>query len=117
MLLSECNKMDVTTHVIDSNKSSPCKNLCDKFYCGDLNDYDTIINFGKECDLLTFEIEHINVDALEDLEKMGKEIYPKPDTLRIVQDKNKQKCFFKDNKIPSANFRYFKSLFPHCQII
>ena len=110
MLLSECNKMNIYTSVLDPNKNSPCKNLSNKFYCGDFNDYDTVYSFGKDCDLITFEIEHINVDALESLEKIGKAIYPKSKTLRIIQDKNLQKYFFKKNNIPTSNFEYFKSL-------
>ena len=110
MLLSECNKMNIYTSVLDPNKNSPCKNLSNKFYCGDFNDYDTVYSFGKDCDLITFEIEHINVDALESLEKIGKAVYPKSKTLRIIQDKNSQKSFFKNNNIPTSNFKYFKSL-------
>ena len=110
MLLAECNKMSITTHVIDSSERSPCKNLCSQFYFGDLNDYDTILNFGRECDIITLEIEHINVDALDELEKMGKDVYPRPSTLRIIQDKNQQKRFFKNNNIPTSDFKYFKCL-------
>ena len=110
MLLAECNKMSITTYVIDSSERSPCKNLCSQFYFGDLNDYDTILNFGRECDIITLEIEHINVDALDELEKMGKDVYPRPSTLRIIQDKNQQKRFFKNNNIPTSDFKYFKCL-------
>ena len=109
MLLSECNKMNIHTSVLDTNENSPCKNLSNKFYCGDFNDFDTVYSFGKDCDLITFEIEHINVDALESLEKIGKAVYPKSKTLRIIQDKNSQKSFFKKNNIPTSNFKYFKS--------
>ena len=109
MLLSECNKMNIHTSVLDTNENSPCKNLSNKFYCGDFNDFDTVYSFGKDCDLITFEIEHINVDALESLEKIGKAVYPKSKTLRIIQDKNLQKSFFKKNNIPTSNFKYFKS--------
>ena len=110
MLLAECNKLSIITHVIDFNDQSPCKNLCSKFSHGDLNDYDTILNFGNDCDIITFEIEHINVDALDTLVKMGKKVYPKPETLRIIQDKNQQKIFFKNNDIPTSDFKYFRSL-------
>ena len=110
MLLSECNKMNVKTHVLDPNEDSPCKKITNKFYCGDFKDFDTVLNFGNECDLITFEIEHINVDALEKLENLGKKVYPSSETLKIIQDKNKQKCFFKEHDIPSANFKYFNNL-------
>ena len=109
MLLSECNKMNIKTHILDLNEDSPCKKMTNKFYCGDFKDFDTVFSFGKECDLITFEIEHINVDALEKLENLGKEVYPSSKTLRIIQDKNRQKSFFRDCDIPTANFKYFRN--------
>ena len=110
MLISECNKMNIKTHILDPNEDSPCKKITNRFYCGDFKDFDTVLSFGKECDLITFEIEHINVDALEQLEKLGKEVFPSSETLRIIQDKNKQKSFFKDYDIPTASFKYFKNI-------
>ena len=71
MLLVECNKMNIHTSVIDPNKYSPCKNQCDNFVLGDLNNFDDIVNFGSKCDIITFEIEHINIDALVELENLG----------------------------------------------
>ena len=110
MLLSECNKMNIKTHILDPNDNSPCKKMTNKFHLGDFKDFDTVLNFGKECDLITFEIEHINVDALEKLEALGKKVYPSSHTLKIIQDKNKQKCFFKDHNIPTANFKFFENI-------
>ena len=110
MLLAECNKMNIYTSVIDPNKDSPCKKQCDNFILGDINDFETILDFGKKNDVITFEIEHINVEALEELEKIGKEVYPKSKTLRVIQDKNLQKTFFQENNIPTAPFKYFNSL-------
>ena len=110
MLLVECNKMNIHTSVIDPNKDSPCKNQCDNFVLGDLNNFEDIVNFGSKCDIITFEIEHINIDALVELENLGKEVYPKSKTLRVIQDKNLQKTFFIDNNIPTAPFKYFESI-------
>ena len=110
MLLTECNKMNIKTSVLDSSENSPCKNLTDKFVCGDFNDFTSVYNFGKDCDVITFEIEHINVDALERLENEGKRVFHKSKTLRIIQDKNLQKSFFRDNKIPTSDFKYYNSI-------
>ena len=93
MFLSECNKMNISTSVLDPSEKSPCKSISDKFVLGDFNDFDTVYNFGKDCDIITFEIEHINVKALEALERDGKLVFPKPKTLKIIQDKNIQKSF------------------------
>ena len=110
MLITECNKMDISVSVLDPSNGSPCKNICEKFECGDFKDYYTVVKFGEKCDIITFEIEHVNVDALEFLEKNGKEVYPKSKTLKIIQDKNKQKSFFKKSSIPTANFKFFSNI-------
>ena len=73
-------------------------------------DYDTVYNFGKRVNVLTFEIENINVDALETLEKEGVKVYPSSKTLRTIQNKAKQKLFYVDNNIPTAPFSRFAYL-------
>ena len=110
MILSEANRMNLNTLVLDSNKNSPCKNLCNNFYSGKLDNYNDILKFGKRCDIITFEIEHINIDALLKLENIGKKVYPKPDTLSIVQDKSKQKKFYNENNLPTSKYSYYKNL-------
>ena len=110
MILNDTNKWSLNISIIDSNKNSPCKNLCNEFYVGDLLDYETVFNFGRQCDLITYEIEHINTQALFDLEKEGIIVYPKPETLKIIQDKNSQKEFYKRNELPTADFSFYKNL-------
>ena len=110
MILSEANRMNLKTLVLDSNKNSPCKNLCNNFYIGKLDNYNDILKFGKRCDIITFEIEHINIDALLKLENIGKKVYPKPHTLSIVQDKSKQKKFYNENNLPTSKYSYYKNL-------
>ena len=110
MLLNDTFKWNITTYVLDPDKDAPAKQFCNKFYCGDLNDFDTIYQFGKKADIITFEIEHINTEALKKLEKEGTIIYPKPNTLSIIQDKFKQKKFYLDNNIPTSDFIFFNSI-------
>lgn len=104
MLLYETRKYDIRTHVLDPSKDAPCKIACDRFEQGSLMDYDTVYNFGKQVDLLTFEIEGVNVEALEALEKEGLPVYPSPATLRNIQDKRVQKAFYRNHNIPTADF-------------
>ena len=109
MLLQVTSKLSIKTNILDSSKDSPCKNLCNEFTIGNLMDFDSVYKFGKKCDLITFEIEHINIEALEKLESEGVPVYPSPRNLKVIQDKSLQKQFFIDNNIPTANFWYFKS--------
>ena len=110
MLLNVTSRLSIKTNILDPSSESPCKKLCNKFTQGNLMDFDSVYEFGKNCDLVTYEIEHVNIEALEKLEKKGIKVFPSSSTLKIIQDKSVQKQFFIDNGIPTAHFYYFKSL-------
>ena len=109
MLLQVTSRLSIKTNILDPSEDSPCKNLCNEFEIGNLMDFDAVYQFGKKCDLVTFEIEHVNIEALEKLESEGTKVYPTSKTLKIIQNKNLQKQFFIDNNIPTSDFYYFKS--------
>ncbi len=105
MLIQQAINYNVTVKVLDPDREAPCRKLCDEFTIGSLSDYETVYKFGKKVDLLTIEIEKVNVDALEQLEKEGVQVYPQPRIIRLIQDKGLQKQFFKENDIPTAEFQ------------
>ena len=110
MLLAETQKFDIHTSILESNKKAPCAEICNRFVVGDLLDFDTVYKFGKTVDLLTIEIENVNLDALDKLEVEGLTIYPKPKDLRIIQSKARQKNFYIDHQIPTAGFSHYAYL-------
>ena len=110
MLLTETKKLDIHTAILDNTLEAPCAKLCDEFHKGDLLNFDDVYNFGKKVDVLTIEIEKVNIDALDKLEAEGLTIFPKPSSLRIIQNKGTQKQFYFDNKIPTAPFERFENL-------
>ena len=110
MLLTETQKFDIYTVILDPAKNAPCAEICNEFHQGNLMDYQTVYDFGKKVDLLTIEIEHVNIEALLQLKKEGLTIYPQPEVLQIIQHKGKQKDFFKANNIPTAKYNRFTSL-------
>ncbi|WP_400072203.1 5-(carboxyamino)imidazole ribonucleotide synthase [Zobellia russellii] len=107
MLLYETRKFDIHTVVMDASEEAPSKIACNEFILGDLMDFDAVYNFGKQVDVLTIEIENVNVSALEKLEKEGLKVFPPTKALRIIQNKAKQKLFYVDNNIPTADFQRF----------
>ncbi|MBO6879789.1 5-(carboxyamino)imidazole ribonucleotide synthase [Winogradskyella sp.] len=107
MILYNTRKFDIYTCVLDPSKEAPARLACDEFTVGDLMDYDTVINFGKNVDVLTIEIENVNVDALEKLEDEGVKVFPASKTLRTIQNKATQKLFYRDHNIPTADFSRF----------
>ncbi len=110
MLLSETQKFDIFTVILDGSMQAPCAQICNEFHQGDLMDYETVYNFGKKVDLLTIEIEHVNINALLKLEEEGLKIYPQPSVLQIIQHKGRQKDFFVKNNIPTSPHKRFSSL-------
>ncbi len=107
MLLYETRKWDIYTKVLDASKEAPCNISCNEFVLGSLMDFDTVYNFGKDVDVLTIEIENVNVDALEKLEEEGIKVFPQPKALRIIQNKATQKLFYTDHNIPTSAFTRF----------
>lgn len=107
MLLYETRKWDIHTKILDPSDEAPCKIACNEFFKGDLMDFDAVYNFGKKVDLLTIEIENVNLAALEKLEKEGLKVYPPTATLRIIQNKATQKLFYLDHNIPTADFQRY----------
>ncbi len=107
MLLAETRKFDIQTYVLDPSKDAPCQFGAQYFEIGNLLDFDTVYNFGSKVDVLTIEIENVNLDALDKLELEGKKIYPSPKTLRNIQSKITQKKLYLQNQIPTANAKPF----------
>ncbi|MDR5591727.1 5-(carboxyamino)imidazole ribonucleotide synthase [Christiangramia sp. SM2212] len=110
MMLYETRKYDIQTLVLDPSNEAPCKISCNYFEQGDLMDYDTVLNFGRKADVVTFEIEGVNVDALKKLESEGIKTYPSANTLEKIQNKAVQKKFYEEKNIPTADFEVFDTL-------
>ncbi|MCK0136524.1 5-(carboxyamino)imidazole ribonucleotide synthase [Arenibacter sp. S6351L] len=107
MLLYETRKFDIHTKVLDPSDEAPSKIACNEFFKGDLMDFGAVYALGKKVDVLTIEIENVNLDALEKLEDEGLKVFPPTRALRIIQNKAKQKLFYVDNNIPTADFQRF----------
>lgn len=104
MLIQNAVNLNLNISVLDPDKNAPCRHLVKKFTQGSLTDYDAVYEFGKDKDLITIEIENVNIDALKALEKEGKKVYPQPHIIELIQDKGSQKMFYQRNDIPSPDF-------------
>lgn len=109
MLLNTTRQWDLQTKVMDPSAEAPARIACNHFFQGDLMDYQTVVDFGKEVDVLTIEIENVNADALATLEQQGVKVYPQAAVLKVIQNKCHQKQFYQKNKIPTASFQLFNS--------
>ena len=110
MLLYTTRKWDIKTSVLDPKEDAPARLACDSFTKGDLTNFQAVYDFGKKVDVLTIEIEKVNVKALEKLAQEGVKVYPQPHVLKTIQNKCLQKKFYKSHNIPTASFEEFKTL-------
>ncbi|MBM3431894.1 MAG: 5-(carboxyamino)imidazole ribonucleotide synthase [Bacteroidetes bacterium] len=104
MLLQAAANYPAETHVMENDPSCPAATLCHHFHLGNIRTYEDVLNFGRQVDVLTIEIEQVNVDALELLEKEGIRVIPKPAVLRTIQNKILQKEFYRQNNLPTAPY-------------
>jgi 5-(carboxyamino)imidazole ribonucleotide synthase len=103
MLIQSGIDFNIHFSILDPDKNAPCASIAE-FHHGKLTDYDTVVAFGSVCDIITIEIENVNVAALQELERKGKKVFPQPSVIELIQDKRIQKKFYQENGIPTADF-------------
>lgn len=104
MLIQSAIDFNLDVWILDPDENAPCKNIATQFFQGSLTDFDTVYNFGRQCDLVTIEIENVNTQALKKLQEEGVKVYPEPQVIELIQDKRAQKTFYKEHNIPTADF-------------
>ena len=115
MLLQAAANYTVETYVLENDPHCPAAHLCHHFIQGDITSFDDVYAFGKKVDVLTIEIENVNIEALEKLEAEGVKVIPKPSAIKIIKNKIKQKGFYQVNEIPTSDFvvTHTKESLPH----
>ena len=107
MLCLAAAPWDFKTCVLDTSADFPAGPVCSEFTPGDFKNYDDVLAFGADKDVLTIEIEHVNTEALHELKRQGKIVHPAPEALDIIKDKGLQKEFYRQHDIPTAPFELF----------
>jgi 5-(carboxyamino)imidazole ribonucleotide synthase len=105
MLIQEASKWDIISYVMDKEENCPASSIASHFIKGDHTNFDDVYRFGKQVDVLTFEIENVNTEALKKLQTEGHRVVPDPSILELIQDKGLQKAFYHDRGIPTSPFR------------
>jgi len=109
MLCQAASPWNLPIYCLDADPDFPAGAHCTGFTAGNFKRYEDVLQFGRQMDVVTIEIEHVNTDALLQLQKEGKIIHPNPTALTIIKDKGLQKQFYKDHQIPTSAFQLFES--------
>ena len=109
MFIEEAQRYEVDCIIADADKNCPASGIATRHIVGSISAREPILALAAACDVLTYEIEHIFVDTLLELEAKGTKLIPSPGILRMVQDKGLQKTFFRENNIPTSDFEIVNS--------
>ncbi len=104
MLLQAAINYPVQTFLMEKDDDCPAAHLCHHFTKGDITNYNDVYNFGEKVDVLTIEIENVNIEALAALEKEGVKVFPNAAALKIIKNKILQKQFYKAIEVPTSEF-------------
>lgn len=109
MLCQAGSRWGLDISILDADPDYPAGQVNPSFVKGNFKSYEDVKQFGKNMDIITVEIEHVSIDALDDLEKEGKKVYPSPSVLRTIADKGLQKTLYANHQIPTAPFHIVES--------
>jgi len=107
MMLYTTRKWDIATYVMDKDTTAPAFQGCDVYFEGDIMEYEAVMEFGEQVDVLTIEIENVNVQALQDLEDKGIAVSPSAKVLNLIRNKARQKSFYQNQHIATAPFEVY----------
>jgi 5-(carboxyamino)imidazole ribonucleotide synthase len=105
MLFEAGSPLNTSFVFLEKSADCPASRVCKNQVVGTLMDEDKIQELAAQCDVLTYEIEHVNVQALAKMEEAGTPVFPKPSVLSIIQDKGFQKDFYTQNDIPTLAYK------------
>ncbi|HEX6561285.1 MAG TPA: 5-(carboxyamino)imidazole ribonucleotide synthase [Nitrososphaera sp.] len=109
MIAHEARRMSFKVIVLDPTEGCPASKIADEQIVADFKDESAIMRLAEKSDVLTYEIELTNSSALKQLEEKNYPVRPAPETLRIIQNKHRQKSFLKEHGIAVPDFELVKS--------
>jgi 5-(carboxyamino)imidazole ribonucleotide synthase len=103
-------RMGFHVTVLDPVPKCPAEHIADAHIVGSLYDAAKLRALAQVCDVITFDVEHIDTQTLKQLYEEGTRIYPSPYLLETIQDKLKQKQVLIQHQVPVANYQQVDEL-------
>ncbi|MGI6106954.1 MAG: 5-(carboxyamino)imidazole ribonucleotide synthase [Lachnospiraceae bacterium] len=104
MMILDGKRLDTQFYVLDPTFYCPCHGISDLHMVAGFDDAESIRRLAVMTDVLTYEFEHISVEALRVVEKAGIPVYPGSRTLELIQNKYVQKSWLRSHGIPVPDF-------------
>lgn len=104
MFMENASSYPYEIHFMDCSTDAPVSHITDNYRIGNILDYEDVLSFGLEMDVISIEIENVHVEALHELQSRGKTVIPDPKCLDIITDKGLQKQFYEKLGLPSTRY-------------
>ena len=108
LLSVAAKKLEIKTIIFSDDPDAPAQQFADNFICGDYNDKKNINNFINLVDIVTYEFENIPFEILDSIHKT-KNVLPKPEINKLIQNRITEKEFLNSNKIQTTEYSLIKN--------
>lgn len=105
MMYEAASPLDIPIRLLAEGPEVSAAKVVREVTVGDYTDFDTVVEFAKECDVITFDHEHVPTSTLIALEKAGKHVYPSPAALVHAQDKAIMRAKMDAIQVPNPKWR------------
>ena len=105
MMILDAKRLDTYFVILDPTPKCPADSIADEHIVADFDDVRAFHELADKVDVITYEFEHINAQALQELEAEGHKVYPSSETLLHIQNKYDQKMWLRQNDLPVPDFK------------
>ena len=105
IMAQKAKKMGFHVTILDPTPNCPAAQVSDKQIIGGFHDPEKLAQLVNENDVTTFELEHVDTSILKKMFDEGKNIYPSPYLIELIQDKYKQKELLDKKGIPVPAYK------------
>jgi 5-(carboxyamino)imidazole ribonucleotide synthase len=109
MMLDPIYRLGIRARFLDPDPMAPVASRFPGTVTASFADQEAVMAFGLGCDVLTYELEAVHSGALARLVQEGKEVWHRPETLSLLQNKITQKDYYRRLGLPTAPYCTFET--------
>ena len=110
MFTLEAKRLGFRVMTLEPAQDSPCGQVADHQIIAEYADQKALQQMAESCEVITYEFENINAEAVEYLESLGKPVFPSSHVLRTSQNRLREKDFLRSIQVPVTDYAAVNSL-------
>jgi 5-(carboxyamino)imidazole ribonucleotide synthase len=113
MMADAAKTLGIDLIIQTPSPNDPAVAIAHETVVGAISDPTATALLSTKADVITFENEFVNLEALTALENQGIQFYPRLNSLKSLLDKYTQRCFIQASNLPTPAFRSPAPPFPN----